>query len=141
MSALRGLDLRPDRVVVLVVALVLNIGFYLPEAPSGVGGVSFPGIDKVFHLVVFALTVWAVGRVLAPERRFPMGWVAIAGVVHAVLIEVVQGALLPHRSMDGTDVLADSIGVALGVLAWWAERRVSRWASRSRRRTRPASRP
>lgn len=124
MSALR--DLRPERMIVLVLALVLNVGFYLPDAPSGVGGVSFPGMDKVFHLGVFALTVWAVGRVLAPERRFPMGWVAIAGLVHAVLIEVVQGALLPHRSMDGTDVLADSIGVALGVLGWWVERRVRR---------------
>ena len=37
---------------------------------------------------------------------------------HAVVSEVVQGALLPMRAGDPFDVLADLTGVALGVLLW-----------------------
>ena len=36
---------------------------------------------------------------------------------HAVVSELVQHWLLPHRSGDAADVLADLAGVALGVLA------------------------
>src|SRR5690625_3702981 len=64
----------PLRLLVLGVALVLNLGFYLPRV-SGVPGAGVPGADKIAHVVVFALTVWAAGRVLAPLSRFPMGWV------------------------------------------------------------------
>src|SRR5690625_1455928 len=61
----------PLRLLVLGVALVLNLGFYLPHV-SGVPGAGVPGADKIAHVVVFALTVWAAGRVLAPLSRFPM---------------------------------------------------------------------
>lgn len=116
-----GGDLR-CRALVAVFALAVNIGFYLPDIP-GEASAGIPGIDKVYHVGAFAITVWAVGRLLAPRRRFPMGWVVLAAITHAVVIEGVQGALLPHRSSDPEDVLADAVGAALGVLAWWIERR------------------
>lgn len=119
----------PGRLALAILALVANVGFYLPDAPSSVGGVSLGGLDKLYHAGVFALTIWALGRLLAPVRRFPMGWVVLAGALHAVLIELVQGALLPHRSADAADVLADLVGVALGVLIWWAERHLARRGS------------
>ncbi|MBK0332236.1 VanZ family protein [Brachybacterium sp. MASK1Z-5] len=117
------------RVLVAGVALLANIGFYLPSVPD-TGPAGPVRIDTVYHVGVFALTVWACGRLLAPARRFPIGWVVLAAAAHAVLIEVLQGALLPHRSADPDDVLADLVGIAIGVLAWTAERWIRRRASR-----------
>ncbi|GAB2547695.1 VanZ family protein [Brachybacterium huguangmaarense] len=116
-------DLRPVALVPVVLALVLNAGFYLPRVPGAEPvGLLVPMADKLVHVGVFALTVWAIGRVLAPRRRFPIGWVALGALAHAVLVEAIQGALLPGRSASPGDVVADAIGIALGVTAWWAER-------------------
>lgn len=112
----------PLRLLVLGVALVLNLGFYLPHV-SGVPGAGVPGADKIAHVVVFALTVWAAGRVLAPLSRFPMGWVVIAALVHTVLIEIIQGLFLgPGRGAEAGDVLAGVIGIAIGTGLWIGER-------------------
>lgn len=117
----------------LLLAAVLNIGFYLPEVPAAPGGVDVPGTDKAFHAGVFALTVWGLGRVLAPPaalspsgrpRRFPIGWVVLGCLVHAVVIELVQGALLAGRSVSVADVAADAVGIAVGVGLWALERRL-----------------
>lgn len=112
----------PLRLVVFAVALVLNIGFYVPSIPSGIPGGAVPGLDKVVHVLVFALTVWSAGRVLAPRRRFPMGWVVITAVAHAGLIELVQLALLPDRGAETGDLVADLIGIGLGLGLWVGER-------------------
>ncbi|MDN5686099.1 MAG: VanZ family protein [Brachybacterium sp.] len=121
----------PWRVGVLVLALVANIGFYLPAVPRGVPGAGVGGVDKLVHLVVFALTVWAAGRLLAPRRRFPMGWVVIVALAHGLLIELIQLVLLPERGAEGADILLDVIGIALGVGLWIGER--LRRAARRRR--------
>lgn len=111
----------PWRLGLLGLALLLNIGFYLPSIPDGTPGVGVPGLDKAVHVVVFALTVWAAGRVLAPVSRFPMGWVVIAAAAHAGLIELIQLAL-PERGGSGGDLVADIVGIALGVGLWIGER-------------------
>lgn len=112
----------PLRAGLLALALLANIGFYLPSVPEGVPGAGVPGLDKAVHLVVFALTVFAAGWLLAPRKRFPMGWIVIAAVLHAALIELIQLAL-PQRSGDGLDILFDVIGIALGLGAWIGVRR------------------
>lgn len=117
------------RLGLLALALLLNIGFYLPSLPEGTPGVGVPGLDKAVHLLVFALTVFAAGRVLAPRKRFPMGWVVIVVFAHAVLIELVQLAVLPARSGDPADVLFDVVGIALGVALWAGERVLRRAAA------------
>lgn len=114
------------RIAVAALALVLNIGFFLPSLPEGTPGVGVPGTDKLWHLLVMALTVWAIGRLLAPRRRFPIAWVAIGVVLEAALVEILQGALMPERSADPLDLLAGVIGVGAGVAAWSLERRRAR---------------
>jgi len=112
----------PARAGVLLLALVLNVGFYLPSLPEGTPGEGVPGLDKVVHVLVFALTVWATGRLLAPMRRFPMGWVVLVALAHALLIELIQLLVLPQRSGDWADVLFDVLGIALGTGLWILER-------------------
>ena len=109
------------RAGLLALAVLLNIGFYLPSLPAGIPGAGTPGVDKAVHLLVFALTVFAAARLLAPRRRFPIGWVVVVALGHAVLIELVQ-LVMPGRSGDGADVLFDLVGIALGVAIWAGER-------------------
>ncbi|MGO1225590.1 MAG: VanZ family protein [Brachybacterium sp.] len=117
------------RLGLLALALLLNIGFYLPSLPEGTPGTDMPGLDKAVHLLVFALTVFAAGRVLAPRKRFPMGWVVIVALAHAVLIELVQLVAMPARSGDAADVLFDVVGIALGLAVWVGERVLRRAAA------------
>lgn len=78
----------------------------------------FPHDDKVFHALAFSgiggSWWWATGR---PR----LVW--IFGITMAVSTEVVQGLLPWPRSMDPLDMLADTVGVGIGLFA-------GRWISR-----------
>lgn len=91
----------------LVVAGHLAV-LYAPSTPSG-GGV--PHLDKVVHLVAFA-AVAACARWCG----LPRAPVVVVLLAHAVLSEVVQGAVLSARSADPLDAVADVVGVVLGAL-------------------------
>lgn len=88
------------------------------------GGIEIPGLDKAGHFAIFAVATWALLRVL------PVGWVLAVMAAQMVASELVQGYLLPHRSAEWGDLLADALGVLLGLAVWrwvWpASRRVSR---------------
>ncbi len=103
---------RAVRLVLLSAAVLAQlVVLYAPSPSTGVP--LFPHADKVVHVLVF-LVPTAVA-LLAGIR--PALVVALfAG--HAVVSEVVQGALLTTRSGDPLDVLADLTGVALGVVVW-----------------------
>jgi VanZ family protein len=68
-------------------------------------------VDKVVHAAVFAAVVVAGRRV-----GLPLWPLAAASVVQAVLSEAVQDALVPARSGDPADIIADLAGVTIGVL-------------------------
>jgi hypothetical protein len=77
------------------------------DVPSG-----FPGSDKLVHVAVFAALA-LTGRLAGLPRAG-----LVAGLVaYAVGSEVLQGLLPLGRSPDVVDVLADGMGVALGVWA------------------------
>ncbi|GAA4545795.1 VanZ family protein [Pseudonocardia xishanensis] len=76
----------------------------VPWAPAGV--------DKLVHLGVFAL-LGATGRWI----RIPPLPLVVALTAYAVLSEVLQGLLPIGRSPDVLDVVADCVGVSLGILA------------------------
>jgi hypothetical protein len=88
----------------VVVSLVV---LFAPS--SGGAGSPFPESDKVVHLLLFAglaaTTRWRFGPSLS-------GLAAVA--VFAVLSELVQAGVLPSRSGDPLDVVADLAGTALG---------------------------
>jgi hypothetical protein len=74
-----------------------------------------PGTDKAVHLLVFAALA-GTGR-WAGLPRLPLG----AGLVaYAVGSELVQGLTPLGRSMSLADVVADLVGILLGLLAWSA---------------------
>lgn len=103
----------------LVAAVALNLtALFMPAS----GGMSLlPGSDKGVHLLLFAVVAW-------PAVRLGLPWPLVAGVltVYAIASEVIQHHLVPGRSGDPLDVLADLAGVALGVLTALGWQRFSR---------------
>ena len=98
-------------------AIATNLwGLYAPSQP---GPPIFPGFDKIAHFGSFAL-VMLTGLLAGVRPRL----LAIVLAVHAVLSEVVQATMLPGRSGDVADLVADLGGVAAGWLLW---RGVRRW--------------
>jgi hypothetical protein len=89
-------------VVVLAVQLVL---LYWPRTVSPSGGLPW---DKIVHALVFGLVMWTGVRAGIPARP----WLAVS-LAHGVLSEVLQGALLPNRSGDPWDAVADAVGLLL----------------------------
>ncbi|MEU6855551.1 VanZ family protein [Rothia kristinae] len=93
--------------------LVQLYGLYAPAQPDGPDGLlDLPGMDKLAHLGMFALPALFL-------RAAGVRWrlLAVVFAAHAVLSEVIQGTLLPHRSADPLDALADVVGLSLGLLA------------------------
>ena len=89
--------------------------------------VSVRNIDKLLHLgAYFGLAMLWLSyyhliktsqyRKWAKPRAYAV--VAIALVVYGIVIEILQGSATTYRTPDGWDVLANSIGVALGTLTF-----------------------
>ena len=98
------------------VAVIANLLLlYWPRAPGTAG---IPHLDKAVHLASFAFVTWAGARAGLAIRPL-----AAVLTVHAITSEVIQHVLLPGRSGDPADVLADLAGVAgvalaLGAASW-----------------------
>ena len=112
----------PARHTALMVLLVVVVAGHLAALYWPVVTVSGPvsWTDKIVHAVLFAAPVLAAAAVLR-RWRGP----ALVLAVHAPLSEWIQHALLPHRSGDPLDVVADLAGVALAaaLARWWGSRR------------------
>ena len=90
-------------------ACVVNlVGVYAPAQPGP--SVSLPYADKVAHVLLFAAVAWT-GRKVG-LRALVLG---IVLGLHAVTSEILQGTLLPERSGDPFDVLANLVGIGLGL--------------------------
>lgn len=87
------------------VALQLAV-LYWPTAPGVPSGLP---LDKLVHAAVFGLVALTGVRAGLPVR----GVVAVL-LAHAVVSEVLQHLVLPYRSGDPLDALADAVGVLVG---------------------------
>ncbi|MCB9186182.1 MAG: VanZ family protein [Flavobacteriales bacterium] len=76
------------------------------------------GVDKLIHGVLFAveagLLLWAVGRTSA---LFAMAGVVVWCMALGGVLEVVQFYWVEGRNGDLLDLLADTVGALVGVLA------------------------
>jgi VanZ family protein len=103
-----------------VAVAVQLVVLYLPTAPGPPTGLP---LDKVVHFAVF-FAVAALG--IRAGANVP--WLIGLLVLQACASEVLQGTVLPARSADPWDVVADLAGIGAG---WWVGRR---WAGRQRQR-------
>ena len=118
MKPLQSLFTAPERRVLwrALLALMLAVITWLALSPAPPKTVDL-GWDKANHALAFAslafVAVWAVW----PSPR-QWAWLVLALLAYGVGIEIAQ-SFLPPREADWHDVMADSIGIALGLLAAW----------------------
>jgi len=103
----------------LAFGVVLVVQLIVVYAPDGPAGPQINGLDKVIHVFIFAAPAFAALMVGIRAR-----WALCILAVHAPVSELIQHFVLPHRSGDVLDVMADLSGVALGGLAYlvWTRR-------------------
>jgi len=127
--------------------LVLGWGLVLLVVVTGLmPGQSLPSTgvnDKLEHTFAYALlALWFAG--IYPRTRYPVIALGLFGL--GILVEVGQSVMHVGRQADLRDVLANTLGIATGlVLAWvwlggwaqWVEARVDGWNQRVETRRRP----
>jgi len=102
-----------------VFAVAVLVSLAVLFAPADDVPSSPPGVDKLVHLLMFA--VLAVSGRWAGIRAGVLGGLL---VLYAAVSEVVQGASALERSPSVADWIADVVGVLAGLLGWaWAGRR------------------
>lgn len=85
----------------------------VPDPPQGLS----TGWDKSNHLLAFASLAFTGVWACWPQPR--QWWLLVLALLaYGVGIEIAQG-FLPPRSADAADVLADGVGIALGLLVAW----------------------
>jgi VanZ family protein len=111
----------------VIMVLVITIACLLPARELPAVGLS----DKIEHLLAFGAVAFWFGSIVV---RRDLHWVALAVVGFGGLIEVMQSAMGLGREADWLDVLADSLGVLIGVILvltplgrWsrWVEARIA----------------
>lgn len=97
----------------LLLALLIAITWLAlsPAPPPGMD----TGWDKANHLLAFGSLAFSAAWAFWPRPRL-WGWLVLALMAYGVGIELAQ-SLLPPRSADWRDVLADALGIASGLLA------------------------
>ena len=82
------------------------------------------GWDKANHLLAFGALAFAA-RFALPPARWQGTLIVLALLGYGVLIEVLQ-SFVPGRQAEFADVLADGVGIGVGVLVAWTTERNSR---------------
>ncbi|MCG7198163.1 VanZ family protein [Marinobacter pelagius] len=90
--------------VAIVILATMDTRYPMPSTPS----------DKLNHLIAF-LELTILTRLAWPELR--AFWYVPALLLFGLAIELVQ-ATLPYRDFSLKDLLADGLGIAIGLLPW-----------------------
>lgn len=90
--------------VAIVILATLDTRYPMPSTPS----------DKVNHLIAF-LELTILTRLAWPELRAL--WYVPALLLFGLAIELVQ-LTLPYRDFSLKDLLADGLGIAIGLMPW-----------------------
>lgn len=97
------------------------------------GGLGLPGAVRVVEVglnVVLFVPLSLLGAFVLD--RWDAHWWLLAGLGGTVLIELVQGMLLPGRSASGSDVVANTAGALVGLVLAHLLRHLARHRARRR---------
>ena len=98
---------------IIVLILTLTPGQFLPK----VNYWSINSLDKYVHFLIFFIQVfflfWGARKQSKPLTRNTIVVYLVIGVLFGSLIEIIQ-TLIPHRSCEFNDLIANTIGCLLG---------------------------
>lgn len=95
----------------ILVTILILVAVLLPG--SKIPSVGFQGIDKLAHFTLFYLWSLAIRFDFGSGFKWLVGF--LAGLTFSYLTEVLQ-LLVEGREYDYYDVLADAIGLGIGLL-------------------------
>jgi VanZ family protein len=78
--------------------------------------IDVPFFDKWVHIGLFAILNFLFLKAYVPNGRISLVAWLLALVIYGTLIEFVQRYLIPFRSFDLVDIVADTVGALLGLL-------------------------
>jgi VanZ family protein len=118
MAATPSAWLRWLIVVVYAAAIFIQSG-----QPAALSGQNWPGADKLLHFAAYALMAVLICRALAaaPMGQRPTVQIALAAVWLASLYggsDELHQALVPERSAEFLDWIADLAGSLAGAAGW-----------------------
>ncbi len=97
---------------------------WLSHQPGRPGSLPFPHLDKLIHLVEFAIVGVLIVRWLARHPRLrpatpgrTIAFAVVLGIAFALLDEFHQ-SFVPGRSTEALDLVADAVGVSAGAWLW-----------------------
>lgn len=115
----------------MAVVLIVN-GTPAAQLPrAGLWILRFPNADKVVHFGMYAVMAGLIWKAVVDDRRQaprPAWWMTAMIAVGVALVgagDELHQSIVPGRSMDPLDWLADASGAVacvLGLRAWWAWR-------------------
>jgi VanZ family protein len=79
--------------------------------------ISYNNIDKMYHLIAYFTlsSCWLYSFYKKPALKYI---IIISCVVYGIIIEVLQQTLTLYRTGDFKDVLANTLGIVLGLLVY-----------------------
>ena len=79
--------------------------------------VSYSNIDKVYHLFAYFMlsSCWLLSFYKKPALKYI---IVISCIIYGIIIEVLQDTLTLYRTGDFKDVLANTLGIVLGLLVF-----------------------
>ncbi|MDQ3392957.1 MAG: VanZ family protein [Bacteroidota bacterium] len=97
------------------------------NAMPNTGSLNIPNSDKIGHFIIFAVFAFLLFRGFAKQNKFevlnsyPLLFSLIISVSFGIVIEFIQNNI-PGRSFDPLDILANTIGIALGLGIFYLKR-------------------
>lgn len=101
------------RALLAVLLVAITTLALIPAPPASLS----TGWDKSNHLLAFGTLAFAGAWAVWPRPR-QWGWLVLALIGYGIGIEIAQ-SFLPPREADWHDVVADTVGIAVGLLAAW----------------------
>ncbi|MBN1982887.1 MAG: VanZ family protein [Chitinivibrionales bacterium] len=120
----------------IMLSFPLYLWFFFMVLATSIPGNKLPettliNLDKLVHMMIYCVFAFLLFRFLYLKRSFPVRKAIIAvliiGVGYAIIDELHQ-LFIPFRSCSVIDMIADFVGVGLGVpaaLVFYLRRRVA----------------
>ncbi len=96
---------------------VLDVTLTVLDGVPGIGWLDFHTIRKLAHLTEFAALGFVLSGLLRPVKQHWIRWAIAYGSLVGAIDEFLQ-LFSPGRSSQVSDVLLDTVGVAVGVVVF-----------------------
>ncbi len=99
--------------------LLMTVLFFIPGSSiPKQNWLTYVQFDKIVHIGLFAVLLFLWRGAFESSARYYNARLIIAAGIYGLLIEVMQGKLVPNRDFDLYDLVADVAGSFLGLLVY-----------------------